>query len=111
MPVMSALRPLVSAPAKVPLHGLAQPALEILRWPPAELARDLGGIDRVAPVVSGPVGHEADQLLVAARRARPHLVEQRAEPLHQLQVVLLAARADVVGLAGAALLEHRPEGR
>src|SRR5215813_9358707 len=102
---MSARRPLRSVPAKVPLHRFCKTALERLHGAPTRLAPELRGVHRVAPVVAGAILHELDQLLIAARLARTRLVEQRAKRFHDLQVGLLAFAADVVGLAGASLLQ------
>jgi hypothetical protein len=49
---------------EVPAHGLAQAGLEGLLRPPAELALDLARVDRVAPVVAGPVGDVRDEAAV-----------------------------------------------
>src|SRR5690606_1761292 len=93
-----------------PLHRLAQPRLERLLRPPAELALDLARVDRVAAVVSGPVLHERDELVVArATRARTQLVEDPADRADDLEVRLLVPPADVVRLAGLPRLEHAHE--
>src|SRR3954469_15815265 len=46
------------AMAEIPAHRGAQPFLEALPWPPAELAPDLRVVDGVAAVVAGTVGDE-----------------------------------------------------
>jgi hypothetical protein len=91
---------------EVPAHGLAQAALEGLLRPPAELALDLARVDRVAPVVAGPVGDVRDQAAVRTWRIGSHLVEQGADGLDDLDVRLLVPAADVVGLADAAARQH-----
>ena len=91
---------------EIPAHGLAQAALERLLGPPAELALDLARVDRVASVVAGPVGHVLDQAEVRALGIGPHLVEQGADGLDDLDVRLLVPAADVVGLADPAARQH-----
>jgi len=51
---------------EVPLDGLSEAALEIFLRFPAEFALDLAGVDRVAEVVAGAVGHEGDERGVAS---------------------------------------------
>jgi hypothetical protein len=93
-----------------PAHGVAQAGLERMARLPAELAPDLGGIDRIARVVARPVGNEFDEPFVRPVRAlRQHLVEQRADRAHHLDVSALAVAADIVGLARSALREHRSQ--
>ena len=55
------------------------------------------------------VGHMGDQPGVGARRARAQLVEQRADPVHDLVVGFLVPAADVVGLAETAAGQHRAD--
>src|SRR6185437_4113076 len=52
---------------EIPAHRLFKRSLEALSRPPAEFALELGRIYGIAPVVSGPVFHEAD--LVGIRPA------------------------------------------
>src|ERR1700752_1057278 len=47
----------------VPADGRGQRLLEAEARLPAELGADLRGVDRVAPVVAGPILDEADQAL------------------------------------------------
>ena len=70
--------------------------------PPAELALELGGVDGVAAVVAGAVGDPVEVLGVA-----PHGLQDHAE---HGDVVLLAVRADEVGLPHLALREDVPHG-
>ena len=51
---------------EVPAHGLGQSGLKGLLRYPAKVATDLGWIDGVALVVTGPVAHEGDQVLARA---------------------------------------------
>src|SRR6266496_4096088 len=61
---------------EIPNDGLAQPGLEALARPPAELALDLAGLHRIAPVMTGSVGDKADQpLMRPVRRFWDQLVE------------------------------------
>src|SRR6202011_1422788 len=54
------------AVVQVPLRRLLEAVLEVPGRLPAQFAACLRGVDGVALVMSGPVGHEGDQL--AARR-------------------------------------------
>ena len=65
---------------------------------PSSLAQLVGG-ERVAAVVAGAVGDVLDQRLVGAG--------QLDHPLDHLDVLALVGAADVVGLAGPALHQHR----
>src|SRR5688500_12707730 len=85
---------------------MAQPALEGLARLPPQLAPRLGGVDRIASIVTGPVFHERDEVGIAALFARPQLVEQGAQLLHQVYVAPLAVAAQIVGLSGTAALQH-----
>ena len=71
--------------------------------PPAELALELGRVDGVAAVVAGAVGDPVEVLGVAAHGREDHA--QHGD------VVLLAVRADEVGLPHAALGQDVPDGR
>lgn len=74
-----------------------------MRRPPAKLAPELGRVDGVAAVVAGAVGDPVEVLGVAA-----HGLQDHAE---HGDVILLAVRADEVGLPRAALGEDVPDGR
>ena len=88
----------------VPVDGDPQALGEVgVRRPPAELALELGGVDGVAAVVAGAVGNPVEVLGVA-----PHGLQDHAQ---NRDVVLLAIRADEVGLPHAALREDVPDGR
>lgn len=49
---------------EVPLHDFLEAAGEVFIGRPAEVALDLGGIDRIAVVVAGTIGHEGNQIAV-----------------------------------------------
>ena len=88
----------------VPVDGGLQALGEVgVGRPPAELALELGAVDGVAAVVAGAVGDPVEVLGVA-----PHGREDHAQ---HGDVVLLAVRADEVGLPHAALGEDVPHGR
>jgi hypothetical protein len=53
----------------VPTHRVAQAVLERMPRRPPQLATDLAGIDRVAPIVSGAIGDERLERLTARRSA------------------------------------------
>ena len=87
----------------VPVDRLLEPLGEVgVRRPPAQLALELGGVDGVAAVVAGAVGDPVEVLGVA-----PHGLQDHAQ---DRDVVLLAVRADEVGLPHAALGEDVPDG-
>src|SRR5438128_9785571 len=94
---------------EVPAHRFAEPRLEALLRPPAELAADLLDVHGVAPVVARAVLDEADQLAVAAAGARPRFIEDRAQRAHDVDVGALGLAANVVGLARAPLLERKAQ--
>ena len=70
---------------------------------PAELAAELGGVDRVAAVVAGAIAHPVEVILVTAER-----LENLAK---DGDVVLLAIGTDQVGLADPAAGQNGPDGR
>lgn len=87
----------------VPRDRLDQARGEVgVRRLPAELAAELGRVDRVAAVVAGAVAHPVEVVLGAAEGLQD-LSEHR-------DVVQLAVGADQVGLADAALGQDGPDG-
>src|SRR5579883_1147298 len=92
---------------EIPTHRLAQSARKALARHPTELTPDLAGVDRIAPVMTGTIGHEGDLSRVGgAVAARALLVQNRTEQPDQGDIRNLVARADVVGLARPAVGEH-----
>ena len=113
------LHPLLIRPARhtlhprrirqIPLHRLAQPSLKALLRPPAQLALQLPRVDRIPPVMPRPVRHILHQLQMRPElRLRHQLIQQRAQRRHHLQIAPLISSADVVRLAHAPSLQHRP---
>src|SRR5690606_39937767 len=98
--------------AQVPVDGVGNALLEAVCGRPAKLGLELGRIYRIAAVVPGAVLDVGDlraaRLAVLARSTR---VEQRADGIDDLDVGTLGVAADVVGLADAALPEHRADRR
>src|SRR5204862_549730 len=85
---------------QIPVHRLGQPGLEALHRFPAQLGLDLRRIDRIAAIMPGPIGNEADQIAVTpSPDAR---IEQIADRLDYLEVGPLLPPADQIGLAGPA---------
>src|ERR1700733_8836543 len=83
---------------QIPANRLAQAGRKTLARRPAELAPNLAGVERVAPIMAGTIGYEGDLPRVGfAVAARPLLVQHRAEQLHQRDIRNLVAGADVVG--------------
>ncbi len=91
--------PLVVA---VPGDRLLERLVERTLLPPPEVG-DLGDVDRVAAVVAEPVLDVVDAALV--------LAEQRQELVDERAVGRLVPGADVVDLAGLALLQHEVNAR
>ena len=73
------------------------------RGPPTELGAQLGRVDGVAQVVTGPIGHV---LVVVAGPA-----QQFEDGLDDLMIVLLPVRADQVGLPDPPLPGDQQHGR
>lgn len=87
----------------VPGYGLGQAGGEVgARRLPAELAAELGRVDRVAAVVAGAVAHPVEVVLGAAEGLQD-LAQHR-------DVVQLAVGPDQVGLADAAAGQDAPHG-
>ena len=87
----------------VPADRLREAGGEVgVRGLPAELAAELGRVDRVAAVVAGAVAHPVEVVLGAA--------EGLQDLAQDGDVVQLAVGADQVGLADAALREDAPDG-
>ena len=76
---------------------------------PAQLTANPGGIDRVAAVMAGPVGHRGDQACVG-RPLRPQLIEKRANGLHHLLVRALSVAANAIALTRHTLGRRQQQG-
>ncbi|MNE07535.1 hypothetical protein D3C80_1001580 [compost metagenome] len=74
-------------------------------WLPIKLTTHLAGVDGITTVVAGAVGHIGD-LITIGLGFRHHLIEQIADGMHHLQVLLLVVTADVVGLTHHASGDH-----
>ena len=87
----------------VPVDRLPEPLGEVgVRRPPAQLALELGAVDRVAAVMAGAVGDPVEVLGVLSHRLQDHAQDR--------DVVLLAVGSDEVGLPHAALGQDVPDG-
>ena len=88
----------------VPLDGGLEPGGEVgVLGLPAQLATELGGVNRVAAVVAGAVAHPVEVVLGLAHGTQ-NLTQD-------VDVVLLAVGTDEVGLADATTREDGPDGR
>lgn len=88
---------------QVPFNGLADPRVECFFRRPAEVVVDLTGVDGVAEVVAGAILDVCDQDAIgAAVGSGAHFVQQVAEGMYHLDVLLLVMASDVVGLADLA---------
>src|ERR1700733_11672081 len=84
---------------EIPPHRLCQTGLERLGGVPAPRALQLAGVDRITAVVARTVCHIRDLVAVRAGRLRTLLIEQIAQRMHDLEILLLVPAADVVRLA------------
>src|SRR5262249_59689049 len=86
---------------EIPGHGFLQPTRQGATHGPAELAFGLGGIDRVAKVMTRSVIDETDLTRVAAAlRARFKPIKNAAQRLDQRNVVHVGAGAEQIFFAG-----------
>ena len=85
-----------------------QPFGQRYRWLPAQLGADARGVDRVARIMAGAVGNKGDQAVVR-RALGVHLVHQRADHPHQVDVARLGLAADVVAAPHRAAGQHRQQ--
>src|SRR5579862_9430487 len=94
---------------EIPLHGAAQPVLEAVARRPSELAADLRGVDRVASIVAGPIGHERLEPMRAVV-AGTELVHEIADAIDDLHVGPLVPAADIILFAhpSPGEREHQP---
>src|SRR6185503_1830482 len=90
--------PLVVA---VPRDSFREALFERLPRPPAERLQ-LRGVERVAAIVAGTIGHRLDQ--------RVGLADERQDPVRQVHVLDVVAAADVVDLAGRPPLDQQIDG-
>src|ERR1700686_5290216 len=93
---------------KVPVDGLTQSGIEADAASAAEFGREFLSVDRVAVVVAGPVGPEADQRKACCSRSRgtgrearrkgliggESIVERLADQADHVAVVAFVAAAD-----------------
>ena len=96
---------------EIPANGAAQTAFEALGGRPAEFAGNLRSIDGIAPIVSGAIVDEGDELSAGAEGwIGTHLVEEIADGGHDVEVPALAVAADIVGFAHTAALQNGANG-
>ena len=96
---------------EVPADGAAKALGKGDGGQPAEFAGDFGGVEGVTAVVTGAVGDEGDQVAAGTGgEGRGHFVEEIAEGGDHVEVCAGGAGADVVDLAGAAVVEDGAEG-
>src|SRR6478672_775760 len=92
------------AVCQIPVDGPAHARLERFLRRPAELAPDLRCVDRIATVVSRPVGYVRDEPLATGTGLA--LVDEAAQRAHDVDVRHLRAAAHVVRLARTTAVEH-----
>ena len=65
---------------QIPLHGAAKAGIEVVFRLPAQFSLDLGGVDGVAAIVTGSVGHEGDQRRAGCmRQGGPQVIHDAAD--------------------------------
>ena len=80
---------------KIPFDCLAQTTPEIFVRPPAERAFELARVDRIAQIMSGPVGDKRDQISVPeAIAARTQFIKDGADRPHHIDVTTFLVAAD-----------------
>src|ERR1700691_5665617 len=83
---------------EIPTHRLLDAALERFARAPAELALELGGVDRIAEIVPGPIGDEGNEGVVRAC-PRAKIIEDSANAPHHIDVAPFVATPDIVFFA------------
>src|SRR5216683_5055284 len=94
----------------IPIDRRRKPMGEVVTRPPAELALNLAGIDRVTRVVPRPVRHEGHKPRMR-RACREACVEQPANSVNHVEVSRFGARPDQIRLADAASCNDPPQCR
>src|SRR4051812_44698864 len=88
---------------EIPANCLFQPAFEALFRAPTKRTFDLGGVDRVTPIMPGPVRHVFDELFVErAPLPRAQAVQNAADRPDDRKIGMLVPTAHIVALANAA---------
>ena len=81
---------------EVPAHGLFNAFFELQRRFPAEFLLELGGVNRVASVVTEAVRHIRDEVQVFAFGAAEKLIDGLDDDLDDVDVLPFVEAADVV---------------
>src|SRR5205085_10685543 len=118
-PIFVGLHPLAPLTVfDVPAHRACDTAFKIHRRLPAQLAANLRGVNRVAPVVARTIRDEPLQLAItplalrSERRVvcrRQQLVERVTDRVNHLRAGALAGAADVVLVAAAPVPERQQD--
>lgn len=95
---------------EIPADGLFDTFLELEGGLPTELVLELGGVDSVAQVVAGAVGHIGDELLAGALGVAEEAVDGLDDHLHDVDILPLVEASDIVGIAGLSLMENHIDG-
>src|SRR5439155_26986672 len=94
---------------EIPAHRAREPRFEAFTWLPGEFAGDFARVDRVAPVVTGPVPDKRDLRGIVATGLE--LSQDAAQRAHHIDVGPFRFASDVVGLPGPTPLQHGAYGR
>src|SRR5262245_14079473 len=93
---------------EIPACGFEQSVFERVTGLPSEVAANLGGVDRVPPVVPGTIRHERlEGAVPAGLRTQP--IERGADAVDDLKIRAFVPAADVVLLADAAFVKHEQQ--
>src|SRR5207244_1298588 len=94
-------------PVEIPLYSFAQPSLKCLLGIPAEFTLDLGGINGVAPVVARAVWDETEQAGKRIDSIPGQFGQDRANMLHDIEVLPVIITANVIRLTHTPTAEDR----
>ena len=91
---------------QIPVNRFGEAALEVMLGFPVERGLGGGWIYFVPEIMTGSVGHEADEARARAFRVRQPTIEFRTDGVDHLQIAARLAGADAIGVAGFALHQH-----
>src|SRR5690606_4194034 len=89
---------------QVPFDSTPEPLFDRDRGAPTQFGTDAGRVDRIAAVVTWPVGNKGDQP-VMRRGFWAQMVHMGANGPHQIYITRLILATDVIAAAQAALLQ------
>ena len=90
---------------QIPADGLFDTFFELEARFPAQFGLQLVGIDGIAQVVSGAVGHVGNELLACPLWVAQQTVNGFDDHLHDINILPFVETADIVGVTNLALVE------